>query len=157
MILERIPISNPGGTFTNYINYLRKACFYLERPVRWHTPAAANLIKGLKLAGIDKFKFPNFVDIHLIVRIIRHETRFSEFAQLAYVAFLVALRAPSEALAIGRAYKGDELAQFPPQADRALICLMAYPAKNASRCVFWDEKTYPVGALCPDLVSVRYR
>ena len=120
-MIERSSIFNPGGTFRNYVDYLEKVCYYMGHPATWYAPALVSIIKGLKLIGKAKCKFPNFLDSSILVRILNREAKQSEFAQLCYLAFLFALRIPSEALRAMRAYKGDQLNIFAPQAERALI------------------------------------
>ena len=143
VVIEWSSIFNQWGTFRNYINYLKKACYYLDQPATWYTPALVNIAKGLKLVGKAKYRFPNFIDISLLVRIIKHETRHSEFAQLSYDSFLFALRVPSETIQLVWAYKGDQLNFFYPHAERALIGLRAIQVKNAFFARFNRRKNLP--------------
>ena len=147
IVVEWSSLFNPGGPFRNYVNYLKKACFFLDQPVRWITPAVTNLVKGLKLAGKAKLRFPNFIDSSLTVKIINRESRKSEFAQLAYVSFLFALRVPSEALTLVRSYKSDDITQFLPQAERALIGLKGLPGEEKLVLRFNRRKNLPQGCI----------
>ena len=81
-------IFNPGATFLDYINYLEKACYFSDQPTDWVTPALTNVIKGVRLEGEDKSRFPNFIDSSIAVSMLKHENRNPEFPQLAYLAFL---------------------------------------------------------------------
>ena len=67
--------SQPRGTFRNYVNYMQKACFYLDQPVNWYTPALANVVKALRLVGKAKYRFPNFIDIELLTKIIKRDEK----------------------------------------------------------------------------------
>ena len=51
VVVEWISVFKPGQTFRNYVGYLRKACHYLYLPLNWFTPAIANCVAGLELAG----------------------------------------------------------------------------------------------------------
>ena len=51
----------PGRTFLNYLSHLRKGCFLAESTVDWHTVAAKEVAKGLKVGQFIPFKFPNFL------------------------------------------------------------------------------------------------
>ena len=73
--VEWVPIFNTGPTCLNYINYLEKACYYLDRTADWVTPALADVIKGLRLEGEAKFRCPNFTDISMAVSIIKRENK----------------------------------------------------------------------------------
>ena len=59
-VLQWSSLFKPGNTYSSYVNYLRKACFYLGEPIDWLTPAVTNVIKSLRLAGKTTFRFPNF-------------------------------------------------------------------------------------------------
>ena len=75
VIAEWISIFRPVETFPNYVGYVRKACFFLEQPLTWDTPAATNIIASLKLEDKGKFAFPNFIRSSVIAKIIVHESR----------------------------------------------------------------------------------
>ena len=77
----------------------------------------------MKLAAKGQFRFPNFITSDVVLRIIKHETPSGEFGQLAFIAFLFALRVPSEALPLRRAFAYDDLEGFRPMRDPALISL----------------------------------
>ena len=49
--IEWSSIFNPGATFANYANYLKKSCFPQDQTTSCVTPASINLVKGLKLEG----------------------------------------------------------------------------------------------------------
>ena len=145
-VIEWSSIFNPGATFNNYVNYLKKACFYLDQPIDWATPAVSNIIKGLRLAGKAKLRFPNFIDSSLVVAIMKHEGK-SEFAQLAFLSFLFALRVPSEALTLERAYKRDELSDFLPIKGRALIGLRGPEGQERLIIRLARRKNLPQGCI----------
>ena len=89
-------IANPGATFNNYVNYIRKACYFPGRPTAWVIPALINVIMGLRIQGESPYRFPNFIAISCLVEITRRESKSSEFSQLAHLSFLCALWAQSE-------------------------------------------------------------
>ena len=103
IVPERSSIFNPFGTFANYVLYLKKACFFPDLPITWWSPAVTNSTRSLRLAGKGEYRFPNFISIGMVTAIIKHESKHLEFAQLSYIAFLFALRVPSEALVPQRA------------------------------------------------------
>ena len=121
MIADWSSISKPGRAYSSYVGYVRRACRYLEIPLSWDTPAVANCVAGLKLQGKGKFRAPNFIRVDSIAKIIALGTRDGVFAQLSFMSFLYALRAPSEALKLRRAYEDDDLAGQAPMKDLALI------------------------------------
>ena len=68
-----------------------------------------NVVAVLKLTAKGKFRLPNFIMSDTAARIIHVETRDGDFAHLEYIDFLYALRAPSEALQLRRAFANDDL------------------------------------------------
>ena len=82
---------------------MQKDGYFPDQPAGWVTPALANVVNGLTLEGKAKHRFPNFIDSSVAVSIIKHESTNSEFAQLEYLSFLLALRVPSGALSLVRA------------------------------------------------------
>ena len=125
--LEWGSIFNEGQTYQSYLNCLRKACFVLRYPIDWYSPAVVYAARCLRAAGKRKIRFPNFIRSELVLRIIKHEGDDSEFARLAYLAFLFAFRVPSEALILQRASKNDEIELFTPQREKGLISLRRTP------------------------------
>ena len=98
-----------------------ESCVSLEKPVTRFTPAVANVAHGLKAAGKGKFRFPDFIRSERVLRVLKHEPAHSQFAQLAFCAYLFALRVPSEALILRRAYDNDQLEHGNPQLVNGLI------------------------------------
>ena len=93
----------------------------LRKSVDWSTPAVIHAAYALRLVGGNRIRFPNFIRIELIWRIIKSEPKGSELPQLAYLAFLFAFRFPPEALLLQRARKNDEVNLFTPQGEKDLI------------------------------------
>ena len=122
-ILERITVFNPGATFSNYVGYIRKACPPPHEPLSWDPDAVANTVVVLKPQGAGKYRFPNFIRVDFIVRILIRDSMDSPFAQLAYISFLYAPRVPSEALILRRAFKNDDLTSSAPMQAYFLIAL----------------------------------
>ena len=81
-------ISNDGRTFENYIGFLRKSFFFLDKPVTWFSPAVVNVSRGLRAAGKGRFRFPNFIRSELVIRVVNLEPLHIQFAQLAFCAYL---------------------------------------------------------------------
>ena len=95
----------------------------------------------------EKSRFPNFAESPMSVQIINQEPRISEFSHLRCLSSLFALRVPSEALALKRAFDGDELTEFPPFADRELIGLRG-PDNDLRLAVrFSHRKNLPKGCI----------
>ena len=118
----RIPIFNPGATSSNYVGYVRKTCFFFQEPPKWGADAVKNMIAALKLQWKGKYRPPppppppppNFIKSDVALRIPIRDSRDIPFAQMAYISFLYALRAPSEALHLRRAFRNDDMARFAP-------------------------------------------
>lgn len=119
-IAEWAAMFNHGASFSNYVGYIRKACYFLEEPLFWGTAAVKNMIASLKLRGKGKYRFPNFIRIDLVARILVRESRDSPFAHLSYISFPFALRVPSEALKLRRAFSNDEITTISPMQGGAL-------------------------------------
>ena len=68
----------------------------------------------MKLASKGQFRFTNFTNSDIVIRIIRHESHSGEFGQLAFIAFLFPLRVPPGDLLLRRAYADDELEGLRP-------------------------------------------
>ena len=127
LVLEWGSVFNNTATFTNYVPRLQKVCFFTGSPVSWMTPAVRHVSNGLKKCQDNSFKFPNFIRIELLLRIIRHETVASEFPHACWMSLLIAFRVPSETMQLVRAYKNAELCAFSPQREKALIGIRTAP------------------------------
>ena len=57
IMVERSGIFSPGATFSNYVGYIRKACYFLEAPLIWDASAVKNVIEFLKLQWGRKIVF----------------------------------------------------------------------------------------------------
>ena len=135
--------------FSNYVGYVRKACHYLEHPLSRGTPAVENVVAALKLEGSGKFRFPNFARSDFIARIAAKETRDGPFAQLSFLAFLYALRVPSEALVMKRAFVDDNLTGHAPMKSGILIGLRGLPGHECLAIRFKRRKNLPYGRILP--------
>ena len=114
VVTEWSSVFKPGPAFPNYVGYVRKACHFLEQPLSWDTREVATVAAALNLAGKGKFRTPNFIRIEFIAMITAHETRGGDFTQLAFISFLYALRVPSGALILRRAFKNDDITGMTP-------------------------------------------
>ena len=89
----------PGRFNLRQLRFLRKKVgFFLNEAVARDTPSVRNVVKDSKYSGKPDFRFPNFLRIPQAISILHHEGANDEFGLLAYVAYLFALRVPSEAL-----------------------------------------------------------
>ena len=147
VVVEWSSIFKPNPTFSNYVGYLRKACHFLEQPLSWDTPAVRNTVAALKLEGAGRFRFPNFIRSEFVAKIVAKETRDGPFAQLSFISFLYALRVPSEALILRRAYLSDDLTGFEPMRDTALIGLRGPPGHECLVIRFLRRKNLPNGCI----------
>ena len=107
VIIQWSSVFRVGACYSNYVGYVKKVCFFLNESVDWDTPAVRNVAKALKLSGKSNFRFHNFLRIPQVISILRHEGPKAEFGLLAYAAYLCALRVPSEALPLRRAFASD--------------------------------------------------
>ena len=105
-----------------------------------------NVIQSLRLAGKSNFRFPNFLDRSAALKIIQLESAQCEFAKLAYIAYRFAIRIPSEALPLRRAYCADSLGRFTPQKEKALIAVRDPPGEEKLISKLPPGRTYKVGA-----------
>ena len=166
IILQWSALFNETATFQQYVNSLRKVCYILRHPLDWATRAVVHAAYGLRLASSNRIKFPNFIRSGIIWKLIRFFNDDDEFVHLAYIAFLFALRVPSEALQICRAKKGDEVELFTPQREKALIAVrqingvdtlvlkLAWRKHMPGGCIlqrpcFCPHSTERAKALCP--------
>ena len=120
-VLQMSTLFAETATFQQYVNSLRKVCYILRYPLDWSTKAVCHAAFGLRLAGQNRIRFPNFIRSELIWKMVTQLGPENEFARLAYISFLFAFRVPSEALLLRRAHKRDEVDLFTPQGDKALI------------------------------------
>ena len=149
VVLQRGSLSKPGATYGSYINFLRKACFYLGEPTDWLSPAVINVIKSLRLTGETNFRFPNFLGSSSVLKIIRHESPQGGFGHLDYLAYLFALRVPSEALPLRRAYSDDALEGFHLQKGKALIGVRGPPGGQRLILKLSSRKNLQGGCILP--------
>ena len=119
-VIQWSSLFRSGGAFSNYVGYLKKACFFLNTSVSWDTPAVRNIVKALKLSAKSNLRFPNFLTSREVGMILEHE-QGGEFGWLAYFAYLFALRVPSEALGVRRAFSNDPLEGFLPLKNELLV------------------------------------
>ena len=75
----------------------------------WEAKAVANVAASPKLLAKGRFRFPNFTRRNITDQLREKESRGGAFSQMAFISFLFALRAPSDALPISRAYRNDDL------------------------------------------------
>ena len=94
----------------------RKRASSLARPQRG-SPAVRRVAKFLKKCHGDSFKFPNFTQSRMLLRLARLETVQIEFAQACWLSSLFARRAPSETIRLQRAFRNDDIAAFSSQRE----------------------------------------
>ena len=61
--------------------------FYIHAALRWMTPAARHVARGLKKGRGKSARFPNFIRIEMLLRIIQLESIEREFAQALWPSF----------------------------------------------------------------------
>ena len=147
VVVEWSSIFKPGPTFSNYVGYVRKACYFLEQPLSWDTAAVKNIVAAIKLLGTGKFRFPNFIRSEFVAKILAKESRDGSFAQLAYISFLYALRVPSEALVLRRSFLDDDLTGFAPIQYKALIGIRGPAGHECLVIRFSRRKNLPNGCI----------
>ena len=148
VIIEWSSVFRVGACYSNYIGYVKKVCFFLNEPVDWDTAAVRNVVKALKLSGKSNFRFPNFLRSPEVISILRHEGANSEFGLLAYVAYLFALRVPSEALPLRRAFTKDCLDDFLPMTKRtAVLGIRGAPPNESLILRLASRKNLPAGCI----------
>ena len=112
----------------NYVGYVKKACYFPERPTSWEAKAAANVIAAPQLLAMGRFRSANFIRSNAIAQLREKESRDGALTQMDFIAFLCALRVPalrvpSEALLIRRAYRNDDFEGFATMKDQALLAI----------------------------------
>ena len=121
VVTQRSSVFGNTSTYGNYVSHLEKCCYFLRLPTTWLTPAIRHIAKGMRKFQDKSFRFPNFIRIQLMLKIIDQDSFASEFAQARFVSFLFSFRVPSETLQMVRSFNSDELDSFSPQPEKALI------------------------------------
>ena len=132
------------------MGYVRKVCFFLEEPLSWDAAALRNAVAASKLLGAGAYSFPNFIRSEFAIRILARDSRDSSFAQLCYISFLFALRVPSEALLLRRAFRRGDLTHFPPMKDDSLIALRRKPSNTKLAIRLDRRKIFLRAVSCQD-------
>ena len=120
-VLRWSTVFSPGRTFAQYISHLAKACQLLNLPNSWLTPAVRAVSRGLANAQDLSFRFDNFIQRDLFVRMMNFESLRTETGRLFYIAYLFLLRVPSEGLPCIRAEATDILTTKSPQVHQAIL------------------------------------
>ena len=119
--LQRSSVFNDTATFGNYIQHLPKCCYFMRFPTDWLTTCVRHVARGLGKCQDGRFLFRKFTRIPILLKITNRESAVSEFAEAAFFSFLFAIRGPSGALQLRRAYSSDNLLAFSPTPGKALI------------------------------------
>ena len=101
----------------------------------------------MKLIGSGKFTFPNFIRSEVIAKILTKETRDGTFAQLCFISFLYALRVPSEALILRRAFLDADLTGHAPMRSPAQIGIRGMLGRECLVIRFGRRKNLPNGGI----------
>ena len=88
------------------------------------------IAKGLKNKPRTKGKFHNSMEPTTLDRLVRKENWDSELARARYIAFLIMLRLPSEALPLTRALPTDRLLAHEPSSSPAVIGLREFQGEQ---------------------------
>ena len=91
-IMRRSALFNDGGNFRQYINSLRKAGYLTRIPTDWSAKAVIHAAYGLRLAGNNRIRCPNFTRSDLVWELVKKFGSRDEIARLAYRSFLCAFR-----------------------------------------------------------------
>ena len=146
-VIQRSSVFKNTATYGNYVSYLQKCCFFLKYPTSWFSDVIKHIAKGLKKCQDRSFRFHNFIRSSLLARVIQHESVKSEFAHAAFLSFLFALRVPSETLQLRRAFRGDQLLEFSPHPDKALIGSVSVGGEAFIVAKFSYRKNVPGGCI----------
>ena len=119
----------------------------MDQPLSRGKAAVRNGVAALKLSGPGGFRFPNFTRCEFIAKIAAKETRGGTFAHLSFNSFLYALRVPSEALILRRAYKDDDLTGYAPMRSPSLIGLRGLEGNERLVIRFERRKNLPIGCI----------
>ena len=105
----------PGRTFARYLSHVMKASILMREPTDWMCPAIRSVARGLASAQDLSFKFQNYVFASDLLRLLKFIKLSSELGLAAFLAFLLFLRVPSEALWMRVAPGSENLTEFTPQ------------------------------------------
>ena len=137
-VLRLSTLFAPGRSFAQYLSHLSKACSLMNLPLTWITPSVRGVAKGLANAHDVSFRFDNFIQKDLFLRLIRFGSPRSEIGRLFYLSYLFLLRVPYEGIPIRRALSNDVIIAKSPQSWKALMCLR--PIGDSIRLVFKLKK-----------------
>ena len=121
--------------------------FLPQEPLAWATDAVKNVIPAHKMHGKGNRRLPNFIRSDIVLQILIRDSRDRSFAQMAYISPLYALRAPSEALLLRRAFRNDELTSFAPMKAPPLVAIRG---DKPIQCIFMRllrRKNLPRGCI----------
>ena len=91
---RRDPVRNEKTTTTTLEGMSTSAP---HEPLLRGTAVVKNIIAAIKLQG-GGYRTPNFIQSDNALRILKRDSLDTPFAQMEYIAFLLGLRVPSEAL-----------------------------------------------------------
>ena len=146
-VLQRSSVFNDTPTFGDYVCLSERRCYFLRFPTTWKTPCVDHVARGLRKCQDRSFRFSNFIRGPLLLEIIDHDTRGSDFAQAAFFSFLFTLRVPSEASVLRRAYASDPSDTFCPQPDKALMNVKMAGGEPFLFAKFSWRKNLPSGCI----------
>ena len=106
-VLRWATLFSHGETFAQYLDHLAKAYQLMNLPNTWLTLMVRAASKGLGNAQRVSFRFGNFIQRELFLRLIRFGTLSTEVGRLFYISYLFLLRVPSEGLPVCRADSTD--------------------------------------------------
>ena len=136
-----------GGYILQLCRIHPKYLFFPQEPLLCDAAAVKNIIAALKLQGKGEYRFPNFTQSDLVVKISKHDSRDIPFAQISYISYLYALRVPSEALLLRRAFRNDDLTNFAPLKALALIAIRGNKPNECLAIRFLLRKNLPQGCI----------
>ena len=130
------------------------------------TPTDKEMSTGLMNAQGVSFKFPNFIKSEALIDLLAFIKVDSAMGQACFLSYLFALRVPSEAMRLVRAFADGRMAEFAPQEDKALagarsfkgteVSAIKFPVRKNIRngCILMmpclcEEEMVTANALCP--------
>ena len=121
MVAQRSSMFKNTATYYNYVRHLKNARTFLRLPTAWHASEVSHTAKGIEKCHDKSSNFRNFSRCSIILQLVERPSMQDEFAKACMLSFLFALRVRSETLARIRAFRNDQLMEFPPQDEKDLI------------------------------------
>ena len=119
-VLLRSALFKHGRAFAQYLSHVMKASILKRGPTDLLRPAIRSVARGLASAQDLSFKFRNYVFAADLLRLLKFVKLSSGMGQAAFLAFLLFLWVPSEALWMRIAPGSENLTEFTPKPFKVL-------------------------------------